>query len=559
MCKIKKRGKLIMLYEMLTDKEIVMIETLRRMSAEESIDSSHWVDTKTFLRYWEEAKGYSHLFKDVFNEQLILRRKVNIVTGDDEIQSSMDCLYWSTDFTVLTEEIMNMLEKYQNIYGHSTDDHHTLAYYLRNFVFSIDALLSNRYEGKTIELTLPDNSIFKLSNGAKLMKALGRLAKAADIYDTFERVRLSQSQILNQAHLDTELCLSIHPLDYITASYNANDWHSCMCWDEGEYRRGVIEMMNSPYVVVAYTPSAHEKLNIAWNGKSYENWNSKKWREFFIIDPNSGIYGIKGYPYWNRELEDIVLHWLAELAAPIFPKGLQPQITKWETGYEISLPTEETKFCIGMSCGPAMYNDFYNDNYYHAIFSNSINYCNKIYINYSGASECVCCGKKSSDYDSESDLVCNNCEIRYYCEGCGERIYPDDAYGCYQYHERWYCESCFDRLPICDICEEPYDDSYSEGIDFVVCAENIEHSNNVLIDNYGSPVRKYVCENCSSDVFVDGLNELTKSHWWYPVSPFDYCAQIHYSKITKQGMKDLYEPKWVENFMTFINEENLAS
>ena len=88
--------------------------------------------------------------------------------------------------------------------------------------------------------------------GMKIMKAIERIAKAYEIA-SFEKFRIYHSQIHNQKIFKGKLHLSIHPLEFMTLSDNSLGWSSCMSWEEeGSYRRGTIEMMNSPYVLIGY-------------------------------------------------------------------------------------------------------------------------------------------------------------------------------------------------------------------------------------------------------------------------------------------------------------------
>jgi hypothetical protein len=102
-----------------------------------------------------------------------------------------------------------------------------------------------------------DGSKVTITLGMKFMKALGKVVEAYNLdQEMFEEFRIAHSQILNDKKLSGRLCLSIHPLDYMTMSDNESDWGSCMSWREGGcYRRGTVEMMTSPVVVVAYLKS----------------------------------------------------------------------------------------------------------------------------------------------------------------------------------------------------------------------------------------------------------------------------------------------------------------
>ena len=128
--------------------------------------------------------------------------------------------------------------------------------------------------------------------------------------EEYEAFRIWHSMLFNSAKMTGNLCLSIHPLDYITMSENDEGWSSCMNWhDEGCYRRGTIEMMNSKYVLVAYVKSENNEIYMG----NDNHWNSKKWRSLFYLDKDI-ITSIKGYPYQHPALVKVIIEKLEELA-----------------------------------------------------------------------------------------------------------------------------------------------------------------------------------------------------------------------------------------------------
>ena len=92
--------------------------------------------------------------------------------------------------------------------------------------------------------------------------------------EEFEDFRIKHSRILSEKEFIGRLSLSIHPLDFMTMSDNDSDWSSCMSWRTcGSYRRGTVEMMNSPCVVVAYLSAS--KPMVLDRGSHFK-WNIKK-------------------------------------------------------------------------------------------------------------------------------------------------------------------------------------------------------------------------------------------------------------------------------------------
>ena len=512
-----------MFFEQLSDLDKSLIENMRRFGLDSCDDSEYvsedyYASIEQFLRFWEYNKR--ERMSKVFGEHLILKKKINILAEDDELCYEMEELFDELPFTEIPTKIGDMLSLNNNIHtpniryvGYTAP--HSIGYFLEKELFNATALINNKYQGPTLELKMPSGSIFKLVNGCKAVKAIGRLAKEAGITDIFESFRIKQSQIMNDAKLSAHMCLSIHPLDYMTASYNDNNWHSCMNWEGGDYRRGVIEMMNSPYVIVAYLESTHNNLSFWVNGE-HQTWNSKKWREFIIVS-DEGIFGIKGYPFWNRNLEAVALEWVRDLFSTE-DMQFSSKVTTWKfKDYynKIDDPSANSSVSVEMVCGPAMYNDFYSGNEYQAVLRANYQMDNYISINYSGESECVSCGEEGY-FNDPSSLGCERCTSHCVCRWCGDVISESDAiyvqdgvfcHFCYE-HNIPRCDCCRDFMPIdvddeCQIIEE-------EGLSFYI---EDDETGTVLKDEQGIfPLMFNVCGDCADDIFVEGRNELFREH-----------------------------------------------
>ena len=276
------------------------------------------------------------------------------------------------------------------------------------------------------------------------MKALGKIASAYGLnMSNFEDFRIKVSQILNQKVLKGNLCLSIHPLDYVTMSDNNSDWSSCMSWmDNGCYRQGTVEMMNSPMVIVAYL-TASEPMDVCGL-----EWNNKKWRELMIVNKDL-ITNIKSYPYFNSNLTKAALSLLRELAAKNLPEwNFDETLRKYEPNEYVYV--DDYKLMIYPSSN-AMYNDFLNDPYMNAAYFNKDLYCCantdddgyiRIHFNYSGKSECMGCGREADFYDNEGHLMGECCDTVVFCAICGESYRDEDELTCVD--GRLLCPDCFD-------------------------------------------------------------------------------------------------------------------
>ena len=327
---------------------------------------------------------------------------------------------------------------------------------------SDDCLISNVYDGRSFEIEQANGKFFRINNGCKTSKTLGKLAAIFNL-PGWEDFRICHSLILNQKGLGGTLTISIHPLDYMTMSDNSYDWESCMSWaNEGGYRQGTVEMMNSPSVIVAYL-SGEEPYRIAGR-----DWNSKKWRQLFVVDERL-IVGVKDYPYHNENLGMEVMKWLRELAEKnlgwtyLETEKYTVDSKKLHVGY---LPEEYQDFYLDFNT-QAMYNDFGCLDYHWLMISDNLttddfgshyrrSESKYLYIPYSGRSQCMICGSTDVDFEDESCLACEECQDRQRCDCCGEiagEVYEIDGIR--------LCSYCWDnRVHACAGCgKEHYDEN----------------------------------------------------------------------------------------------------
>jgi len=282
--------------------------------------------------------------------------------------------------------------------------------------------------GITDDYDIKFSNGLNIAAGTRILRALRRINDKFDIAPKEEYDEFSQaiSVYFNQRKLKGTFNLSIHPLDYMTMSDNNSDWSSCMSWMEnGCYRRGTVEMMNSPYAVVGYL-TASKPFYLG----GHRQWNNKKWRVLYLVTPEL-ITSIKSYPYFNEELTKAGLNKLKSLSK----NDYNDEIFKTEENY-FSVD-EENSHVIEFETN-TMYNDF-GSSTIHFFYPNKTlinakkNRYN--YINYSGPSTCIWCGNTTSscDYEGGGDeettslLICNNCDKGIYCTCCGDRINSYDA------------------------------------------------------------------------------------------------------------------------------------
>lgn len=384
------------------------------------------------LRFWEANKS-KYLFQ-MFGNELILNREIVYKKSLEDLKEELDEVLYGYDHSdtpayKFTKRFYDFA--WENRFAFSRDVESAWSN-----IISTYTLATNVYEGETVSVSTPDGKEIKIAHGCRATRVIGKLAKAFGLDEGFEEFRIAHSIVLNQKELRGNLCLSIHPMDYFTMSDNWNDWSSCMSWQEnGCYRMGTVEMMNSPMVIVAYLTSSND-MDVPKG-----TWNSKKWRELYIVN-DSIITNVKAYPYKNENLTKEVIAWLKDLAERAGLGKYDEVPFSWNYNYQGEC---ERLYNHGLTIRLEthfMYNDFDSDagqwSYLGEAFQSGE------WINYSGESMCMCCGRTDGYYDGEGALVCDTCEEIFYCDDCGERIYDSDetytvdgqtvCYGCYEHH-----------------------------------------------------------------------------------------------------------------------------
>ena len=462
------------------------------------------------LRFWDQAK--SQYLSKMFGEQLILSKRVEFHKGEDELDADMRNAItnnWGAT-EVEAHEFYKVLScKVNEFYNYDKGYEFGEAFRLLDAnVLCSWALAKNRVE-EDFQIPTPDGKGMKIQKGQKVLKVI---AKLADIFKIkgYEEFRLAHSRVHNQKKLTGTMNISIHPLDYMTMSDNNCGWSSCMSWaEDGCYKQGTVEMMNSCSVVVAYLASDTPM----WM-PGEEKWNSKKWRQLFIVTPEV-IANVKAYPYRNDNLTLCVIDWLKELATTAGIGQYDEKNYKLKPGYSFDLPGTDRTMSIDFITD-AMYNDFSSsrDDQYIA-YGAALREVEGRYFEwcYSGQSECMRCGGTDGDWcdGNETSLCCENCDPHKYCDCCGERIYDGDEYwldGC------CYCEYCYDDHYARDYFTE--DGHYDGNMRYIhICNEEANKTLSCIdIPVYYEDV-DYAIRRLRKEYLVDGAKIYTyHRHQW---------------------------------------------
>lgn len=404
---------------------------------------------------WEKNK--SKWLGKLFNGELIKSKEVSFSTSQYEKKEAFRLLH--IKFERMFKFIDNCIENsnYDLCYkrlnwrkpvGLSYETYWYKMYYASQFLTAFDAAACNAiFDNYAICLKSDyvqtefysgyDTTKQIIPAGTKIIRVLNKfilpIVKEVASSEEYEwlvsevdKYAIEYSRLHQRTTITGELCISIHPMDYVTMSDNSYNWTSCMSWENnGEYHCGTLEMLTSPYVVVAYIKG----------NKEYMNWNSKRWRELFIVSKEI-ILGVKGYPYHNDAFEDTVIEWLRELAK---------ENLGW-TYYENIARTRHAETFDADHATKALwrinFNKMYNDCYFiHPciIGINDKEDIIDININASGPAIDIVDGTEI-DPDLPENFVCHPTHLGYkQCDCCGYWV------NSYEIHDNGYCDECYEN------------------------------------------------------------------------------------------------------------------
>lgn len=389
--------------------------------------------------------------------------------------------------------------------------------------FANDVFFKWRYEELSAFIDTQEEGFFKnittidyIAPNGKNIKKGTKLIKAFKYFinneKTLKMIQNEASKLIQENKISGKLCLSIHPLDYLSVSENIHNWRSCHSLD-GEFRAGNLSYMMDPSTIICYLKSDNEcELP---NFPSDIKWNSKKWRVLlFISKDNNLIVAGKQYPFSAQTIIDTVLKDVL-LESNLIQEEKYEFWSNWiQSIYDISFNENknlnlhdkyimiEQKLVpiskmIHQKCNtPNEFNDILKSTTYKPIYAFKIieDYFNishpRTTINSSILSigdvpYCLHCGERRIE-SGGGTMRCVICESEYgegeddyytYCDGCGQRIRRDDAW--------WVEDEC-----LCDHCSETMTNVCES------CGENLFNEHLV----YDEQTNCYYCYNCYNDL-----------------------------------------------------------
>lgn len=324
--------------------------------------------------------------------------------------------------------------------------------------------------------TTPDGKIIPV--GMKLLKAFKFFESDEKILNELQS---KASQIIQENKIEGILCVSVHPLDFLSSSENLCNWRSCHALD-GEYRSGNLSYMCDETTVICYLKTkTTEDVRLPAFPPTVP-WNSKKWRMLLYINTSENcMFAGRQYPFFSDNALSLVRQFvIPTLDLPLsWSSWHQDKMTsfKYENGDDNdysccrnSVICIDNKFHILERFVKDESKLHYNDLLHSTVYTPY--YCwttdpweyNNVMKIFKIGSKCICpvCGE--TEVENSDLMTCYECHERYcegnediyYCECCDRSIHIDfesihraiSRYG----DSLIVCNSCVDRL--CDRCED---------------------------------------------------------------------------------------------------------
>lgn len=323
----------------------------------------------------------------------------------------------------------------------------------------------------------------KINKGMKLVKAFKYfISNKDDLVD----MQNFASRLIQEDRMEGYLCISVHPLDYLSMSENTYKWRSCHALD-GEYCAGDLSYMCDKSSLVCYV-CGDEDVELPHFPADIK-WNSKKWRMMlYVEDEERGLLAGRQYPF---DLEGVLRYLRDRILNPVLFNDCVEYwhgniIKHWEDteseitgGYYLDTPYmfDASKLfplsdIVEDAPESCHYNDLLRSSVYapkSAIINKTksfhfdTHYWKKVHFTVGSASKCLKCGKPVDQ--GESTMLCSDCYLIYgadngtvgYCEICGRRHYIEDLIEVGDDGNALICEECLpEAARQCDSCGNWY-------------------------------------------------------------------------------------------------------
>lgn len=339
---------------------------------------------------------------------------------------------------------------------------------LKNFL--LNQGWTSFYENKvSCKCTLNNGKV--IPEGMKINKALKYFIEDKSELENWQN---KYSQLIQNVKVSGRLCLSVHPLDFLSISETTHSWRSCHALD-GEYRAGNLSYMNDSSTVIAYLKSEGNEYKLPHFPKEVL-WNSKKWRTLFYVSQDEDlIFSSKPYPFDNKYLVNISYELLQERIGGAWPQAFT----------QVNSPDDVLRY-IEDAIGSVHFNDCicsstYNPRY-KVILGKELADCRPVEVG--SPVKCLKCEKEYLEFNS--DYRCCDCGNYIVCDCCGVSMYQDER--CYLDGQS-LCPSCYDEQAMwCHECDAVHSTESGELI-------------------YDEIDEEWYCSSCHSEIMAERIVE----------------------------------------------------
>lgn len=349
--------------------------------------------------------------------------------------------------------------------------------------YSLSRFIEEQEEGFFKNISIADATGIDgkvVKKGTKLVRAFKHFVYSEDSKSLTD-IQNEASRIIQEDKIEGTLCLSVHPLDFLSVSENTYNWRSCHSLD-GEYRAGNLSYMKDSCTFICYLKGADDVVLPGFGPDV--RWNSKKWRVLLYLSQDQAmIMAGRQYPFSSANGLDTVLHKVLHTAGICYGSW-----TDWNDDYVDSMELKGAKTLrfgdkyipiryglkplrsvVKNAYSSLQFNDLLESSCYTPVYSfkhfdNGFGSCCPATMEGSTTFvigdmvDCLQCGHDFILKGTNS-MMCADCELQYgdgnndlitYCDCCGRRVFIDDTYNT---NDGTICPQCIDRYyRACDCC-----------------------------------------------------------------------------------------------------------
>ena len=324
-----------------------------------------------------------------------------------------------------------------------------------------------------------------ICKGAKIIKAFKYFEKDKEKLVAMQN---EASLLIQSAKVTGRMCLSVHPLDYLSSSENQYNWRSCHSLD-GEYRAGNLSYMMDEVTVICYL-KGEDNVRLP-NFPATVPWNNKKWRMLMFISKDTElVFAGRQYPFHTDFAMGLCRNILSRMKINTegYSQWADGRVTrvndKLYTYYRylyINGSLYKEKDIIQDAKHSRHFNDLLESSYYNPVYMWRDQYCEMEYepMVIGAPTYCIKCGKYHT-VNSET-MLCEDCyddygehqdEDQCECAECGDEDWIDDMVYV-QDREEYVCCNCAASVArFCDKCNQFFSADkvqYVEEDDYYVC------------------------------------------------------------------------------------------